>query len=165
MGGLLLVLCVVAVGAAGGIVFLLYGPTGARPLVVVPRASMTTIAAPAVSHSAGAYSPEAMFAAEQHLALADAHRAAAMISPVPHAYAPPVAAAPQPLPAPVPAFGGQRVTAPQPLPRSRAARGTDAPRAIITPVAHEGDTRDSFQDIDPSMIFDESDDTVETVAS
>jgi hypothetical protein len=157
MGGFLLVVCVVALGAAGGIVFLLHGPIAPRPLITVPRASLTTIAAPSAAQVASTShpSPEAMFAAEQHLALVDAHRAAATISPLAPMPYPAHATAPESLPAPVPPLGRQRVTAPQPLPRSRAARGTDAPRAVVASVAPEDDTRDSFQDIDPTMIFDE----------
>lgn len=137
MAGFLLLLCVVAIGVAGTIMYLLFGPTTGKPVVVVPRASLTTMAAPS-STRAGAYSPEAVFAAE------DAHLAARTIAPAPLAPA-------------LSMMSRERVTAPHPLPRTRAARGTDSPRFIAPPAAPESyDARDSFLDIDPSMVVDDS---------
>lgn len=175
MAGLLLLLCVVSVGAALGIVYLLYGPAPSKPLVAVPRASLTVI--PQHHAPAQAYNPEAVFALEQGAARAGATRAAAMITPavpVPApapAFAPVEVPAPLPpplpaattarapsraLPPPMPSFMRGRVTSPPPLHRARAARGTDSPRSMPATPRTVQRASDSFVDIDPTMIGDET---------
>ncbi|MDX2092211.1 MAG: hypothetical protein SFX73_30375 [Kofleriaceae bacterium] len=172
MAGFLLLLCVVAIVGALTIVYLLYGPAPAQPLAPVPRASMTII--PQTRASVGTYNPEAVFAAEHSSAIADASRAFATITPLP---APPAANMPAPLPfapqpalellsparshalpPPTPSFMRSRVTSPQPLPRARAARGTDSPRAMRLPRASypASDVRDSFVELDPTLLADET---------
>jgi hypothetical protein len=174
MAGLLLLLCVVAVGVALGIVYLLYGPAPAKPLGAVPRASMTLIPPP--QHAPVAvYNPEAVFALEHTSAIADASRAFATLTPampVPVMTTPPLPRMPAPtpeplppvpstraLPPPTPSFMRGRATSPQPLPRARSARGTDSPRPMpATPRAAQQPSapHDSFVELDPALLADET---------
>jgi hypothetical protein len=109
------VLCLLAGGIPLGILYFLHGPTRGRPLVAVPRASL--VAMPQVARVTGHYDPERVFASEQQLMIAKAS-AVARVAP--------------------------RGPTPPPIPRSRAARGSDAP-----PVH-----RDTMQDA-PNPFLDE----------
>ena len=143
MDGFLLMLCIVAPVAALGIVYLLFGPAPRKPLVTVPRASMTTMPAP--HHVASAYNPEAVFALE---------RAAAVINPTTVIPLPPA-----PTPPMSPAFMRGSVTAPQPRARARAARGTNGPHATAPRDAafvESMQPHDSFVDVDATVLGDES---------
>src|SRR4051812_9344219 len=63
-------LCLVAAAVPLSILYVLYGPTRSRPILVVPRASL--LALPQRARTAPVYQPERVFAAEQASLLANA---------------------------------------------------------------------------------------------
>jgi len=115
------VLCLFAVGIPLGILYYLVGPTGGKPLVAVPRASL--IAMPQVPRVTGIYEPERVFQSEQQLMIAKAHEV--------------VRVAP-------------RGPMPPPLPRSRMARGSDSP-PIVRHDTTQSDARNPFVDEGPTL--------------
>ena len=110
------VLCLFAAGIPLGILYYLVGPTGGKPVVAVPRASLVAI--PPVKQTSVAYEPERVFESEHQLMIANAH-AVVRVAP--------------------------RGPVPPPVPRSRMARGSDSP-PIVRHDTTQSDAHNPFAD-------------------
>ena len=116
------VLCLIAGGIPLGILYVLFGPTRPSPVVPIPRMHSRLATVPAAP-TTRRYEPERVFATEQRALIANA-TSIALVAP--------------------------RDAVPRPLPRARAARGSDAPPA--RELALQSDSANPFADESPTMV-------------